>query len=186
MTNGMNETTPNLTEQPELIAGLDYQTEATKPRRKRRTKEEIAAQASGIGGSVSGKLKRDLEEIRTALGALFAALSMPITFYNQTDGRIFLEKSPDVIEALLGICRTNDKIREMFLNFAKVSGYSMLANALLMMIIPIAANHGLIPGMAAFVSGLSDETMQAVLQGSQSAMEKKKPNANASRPMGNV
>ena len=176
----MNETAPNLSEVPEMIPGLDDQTPA-KPKRRRRTKEEIANQLSITGGSVSGKLKRELDEIRTALGSLFTIIGTALSFYNRVDGLIFVEKSPDVIEALIGIARTNDKVREMLLQFATVSGYGALASALLMMIIPIAANHDMLPKVVLFTAGLSDETIALAMQ------PKERPNnGNAKSAMGNV
>lgn len=154
----MNETAPNLTAE-ELIPGLDYQTES-KPKRRRRTKEEIASQESGTGTTVRGKLGKELEEIRTALSSLFTIIATALQFYNRVDGMIFAEKSPAVIDALLGICRTNDKVREMMLRFATVSGYGALVSAIAMMAIPMAANHDLLPKMVMFTAGLSDETIE--------------------------
>lgn len=177
----MNETTPNLTTAETMIPGLDDQT-ITKTKRRRRTKEEIAAQLSSTGGLVSGKLKRELDEIRTALGSLFTIIGTALSFYNRVDGLIFVEKSPDVIEALIGIARTNDKVREMLLQFATVSGYGALASAILMMAIPIAANHDLLPKVVLFTAGLSDETLALALK----PKEQSNNGSNAKSAMGNV
>src|SRR6266511_48774 len=182
MTNEHQETTPNLSFS-EMIPGLDDQEVTPKARRKRRTKEEIAAQASGIGGtaSVRGKLGRELDEIRTALGSLFTIIGTALGFYNRADGLIFIEKSPDVIDALIGISRTNDKVREMLLQFATVSGYGALVSAVVMMAIPIAANHDLLPRVVLFTAGLSDETIALAMQPKVTHT-----NGNAKSAMGNV
>jgi hypothetical protein len=121
----MNEIAPNLnaeTIQETMIPGLDDQT-TSKTRRKRRTKAEIENQSSNTGGSASVKIRRELDEIRNALSSLFTIIGTALSFYNRVDGLIFVEKSPDVVEALIGIARTNDKVREMLLRFATVSGY---------------------------------------------------------------
>jgi hypothetical protein len=164
----------------EMIPGLDDLT-ISKPKRKRRTKAEIEGQQSPTGGTASAKVKRELEEIRIALGALFTIIGAALQFYNQVDGLIFVEKSPAVIDALIGIARTNDKVREVLLNFATVSGYGALASALIMMIIPIAANHNMLPKVVLFTAGLSDDTIALALQPKANTT-----NGNANSAMGNL
>lgn len=158
-------TIPDLTQ--ETIPGLD-DLEA-KPKRKRRTRAEIDGQVSvtGISGSGrSSKRDRELEQIKNALGELFTVLSMGIGFVNQVDSRIVLEKSPPVIDAMVNIAKGNDKVREMLLRFATTSGYAQLASALLMVALPIAANHNVpyVPKAVLFMAGLSDETVELALK----------------------
>lgn len=120
-------------------------------------------QSLGIGGSGRGKLAKEIDVIRNALVGLTTVIGTGLAFYNQTDGQIYFEKINAVIDSIIDIARQNDKVRETLLRFATVSSYGQLVAAMSMLIVPILANHGVIPPIFAMSAGLSDETMSAIL-----------------------
>lgn len=164
-----------MTEPIEIPPNLDQeapnQSEAPKKRKRRSQAELLAAGIAGpnsdIGGSASSrrsKADKELELCRDALAGLFTIASFGISFVDQIDGTIVLEKAPGVIDALIELARRNEQVRRVLMRFSETSAYGQLATAVLMMAIPIAANHGLVPVQTIYVASLSDATVEAILK----------------------
>jgi len=79
--------------------------------------------------------------------------ALPLTFYNHYDSKIVLERSPAIVEACVAVAEQDEQFRKILLTLLTGSAYGQLALAVLMLAIPILANHGMLPPVAAVLVG---------------------------------
>jgi hypothetical protein len=68
---------------------------------------------------------------------------------NQVDGAIISAGSKDLIDAIIELCRVDKSVRLYLSALATQSVYAGVIMAALAIIVPILANHGLIPPLFA-------------------------------------
>lgn len=125
--------------------------ETTQPTKKRRRRG--AGTTSRSGSSGNSKLDRELASIQAAFAQLFASVMIPASFFPEpyaSDCFIIATNGAEYMApALAELCRNNPRLRDALLGLGEVSSYAGLIQAALTIIIPIAYNHGQVPGMLA-------------------------------------
>ncbi len=96
-------------------------------------------------GKATRELQQDVETFLTSLG-------IAVTMANANDGAAIINGTPGLASALANIAERNPKVRAVLESMTQGFAYSELVTASAVIIIPIMANHGLLPerfGMAA-------------------------------------
>lgn len=100
---------------------------------------------TGGRSAVSGKAWARAVEVETILCKYVAGLGWGIQLVNPVDGKVVADNGPAVIHELVELAKTDTRLRKP-LEFAATPGkYGPLLLALLAVIAPILANHGLLP-----------------------------------------
>lgn len=142
-------TEPTMTE-PTMTTPPSLETDQ-KPRRRRRTREEIEADQmngpqSGTSGSRSGgKIARELGIIKKTFDSIFVGTGTLLSAVDQFDGAVLMYGGPNVSEAIVTTAENDAKFREYMLNFCQATGYTQLVTAVMGLVLPMLAHHGLGP-----------------------------------------
>lgn len=124
-----------------------------KKSRGRPKKEPTSGQGSGIGSSGrSSKVKNELAIIKARFDALFFGVGTLVSGLDRFDGSVIQFGGPNVTDALIHTAETDARFREYLLNFCQASGYAELVTAIAGLALPIAARHGLAPGMFVYMA----------------------------------
>jgi hypothetical protein len=131
--------------------------EIVKPARGRTPKfcdEHKGAKASGTKSSLTGKSWPKAKEVEALLNQYVAGLGMGVSFLNQEDGEIIVDKAPAVVHELVKLAADDKRLRT-YLEFLATPGkYAPLSLACFSLILPILANHGIVDK---FIAGLITE-----------------------------
>lgn len=121
--------------------------------RGRPKKEPTSGPASVIGSSGrSSKVKNELAIIKARFDALFFGVGTLVSGLDRFDGSVIQFGGPNVTDALIHTAETDARFREYLLNFCQASGYAELVTAIAGLALPIAARHGLAPGMFVYMA----------------------------------
>ena len=92
-------------------------------------------------------------KIRDGLNALFGTVATVTMFANEKDAQIIARQSPAVVDACVNLARQDEKFRAMLLAMLTGGAYTQLTIAIIGLILPILANHKLLPEMVAGLFG---------------------------------
>lgn len=141
----------NELQNPNILDQLDEQ---TKPRRKRRTKQEILDQTGHTPtGEKSSNRKGWQAVVRQQLNDLWGMIAVSITFVNPMDAQIIAERAPGITEAIIHIAEAKPAFKRMLLRTSESVLYVELIASLAPIAILIAVNHKLLPPFVAFAYG---------------------------------
>lgn len=102
----------------------------------------------GTNGAPAENTKRQSESIAKIDGMLDIVLSgagMMAMQYNRADGMIIISGKDRLKASIIELCKQDKRIRDMLLDMATSSAYVGVIIASASIIIPILANHNLIP-----------------------------------------
>lgn len=88
---------------------------------------------------------RKSDELRQDLEAIFSVAAIGLSVYNEADGTIVANGSPKLAQALVNTSEKNPKLRAFLENMTTGFAYSELMVAVAAIVLPIMANHGLLP-----------------------------------------
>lgn len=112
--------------------------------------------ATGGRSNVSGKTWGRAVEVETILTKYVAGLGWAIQLVNPKDGKVVADGGPAVVHELVELAKTDTRLRKPLEFVATPGKYGPLSLALLAVIAPIMANHGLLPQFQ--VPGLTPDT----------------------------
>lgn len=98
------------------------------------------------------KQSKSTKELQNSLEVFFSSLGIAVTMANAADGAAVINGTPGLAKALANTAERNPKLRAMLENMTSGFAYSELVTASAVIIVPILANHNLLPerfGMAA-------------------------------------
>jgi hypothetical protein len=108
----------------------------------------------GTGGdrtpSAGRQAKKSLED---DLGTMLTALAMAVAMFNQQDAAIIAGNADPVARAWSNLAKTNPKVDKILRSMMGGVSYGEVIMATAMMVIPILANHGLLPTQMQAVLG---------------------------------
>lgn len=87
-----------------------------------------------------------LTTLQRGLEANFTAIGMAVFAFNQFDGEAILNGSEDLAKALVNLADRNPKVRAALERMLTGASYTELLLAAGAIALPIAGNHGMIPG----------------------------------------
>lgn len=102
--------------------------------------------------SQARKKTKGTRELQQSLEVFFSSVGIAVTMANQQDGAAIINGTPGLASALANTAENNPKLRKMLENMTTGFAYSELIAASAVIIVPILANHNLLPerfGMAA-------------------------------------
>lgn len=141
------------------------QTEATTEEKKEKPKRAASSR---------GKLG-ELEAIRQMLNGVWATSATGINMYGmmasmqgreelvkklEFDADIILKQGPKITDSMIKVCSENEQMRKALMNLATGGVYGELLINLLMLAVPIAANHNAIPAYIGQMYGVPQETKE--------------------------
>lgn len=103
-------------------------------------------------------------EIESVLSNYVRGLGSGLKIINQVDGAVIVDSGPAVVHELVVLARTNMKLRKYLLWLSAPGKYAPLVIASAAVIIPIAANHNLLP---TFFIDLSDNDVTVKSEGGE-------------------
>lgn len=120
----------------------------TKPPRGRSPK--FCDEHKGVGGNssrsaTSGKSWGAAKEVESLLLDYVGFISAGLIFVNPEDALIVKERAPKVVTELVELAKTDKYLQRYLMWFATPGKYGPLTIAVGSLIIPIMANHGLVP-----------------------------------------
>lgn len=95
-------------------------------------------------GRAAGQ-KQTLDRIRLMLEMTFGGATMIAGRANAVDGMIIKAGSPALIDSIMQLCEQDKRVRDFLFDLSSSSVYLNVAMASAAIIVPILANHGLIP-----------------------------------------
>lgn len=114
-----------------------------------------ASRGTSTGGSRSGWAKAG--QVETALNRYVEMIGVGVTFINAADGSSIVKHGPAVTHELVELGKTNLKLRR-YLELVSAPGkYGPLTLAIAGMVLPILANHDLIPKLVVDLTGVGKE-----------------------------
>lgn len=96
-------------------------------------------------------------EIRTAIDAIFVGVGSVWSSFDPHCGFILIDRGPKVTDALVAASKDNPRLREALASFVTASTWGAVISAGMMVAVPIAAHHGLLPETTLSLVGLTDE-----------------------------
>lgn len=142
---------PSADVEPLLCAEPGCLNEVIKPARGRTPKycpEHKAGTHSATGGSTRRAGNRGWAkagEVEAGLTQLVEWTGLGVGFLNREDGTIIQKGGPDLVHALVELAKDDRELRKYLEWIAAPGKYGPLTMAALAIVIPILANHGLIP-----------------------------------------
>jgi hypothetical protein len=98
------------------------------------------------------KKTKSTRELQQSLDVFFSSVGIAVTMANQVDGAAIINGTPGISSALANTAENNPKLRKMLESLTAGFAYSELIAASAVIIVPILANHNMLPerfGMAA-------------------------------------
>lgn len=95
--------------------------------------------------ATSNKSWSEAVEVENLLNKYVVGLGTGIRLINPEDGRIIATGGPAVVHEIVELAKTDTKIREPLIWLTRPGKYSPLFIASLGLLLPILANHGLLP-----------------------------------------
>lgn len=141
--------------------------EASQTEDKKEKPKRAAASSRGKSG--------ELESIRQMLNGVWATSATGINMYGmmavmqgreelvkklEYDANIILKQGPKITESLVKVCAENEQMRKALMNLATGGVYGELLINVLMLAVPIAANHNAIPSYIGQMYGVPQETKE--------------------------
>lgn len=99
-------------------------------------------------GDAAPRRTRGIEALEKNLRTQLAMLGVGVAFFDPFDSRIIVSRADQGAKALANLAATNPKIRKLLESSVEGAGYLPVALWLLATLLPIAAHHGLIRGVA--------------------------------------
>src|SRR5680860_966626 len=90
-----------------------------------------------------GKLTDKALELQ--LTDAFVSVGTVVMFRNEFDGTTIIEGAPKLATSLVELAKGNSKVRSALERMVTATGFAGVGMALMSIVIPILANHGLIP-----------------------------------------
>lgn len=115
---------------------------------------------SNTGGRLPAWAKA--AEVENALNLLFKFGGAAVQAVNVVDGKVIAEGGPAISRALVDLGRTDRKLRRYLEVMTAPGKYGPLTFAIAGVVVPILANHGLIPTFAITVPAPSGENPEGV------------------------
>lgn len=131
----------------------------TKKKRQRRQQNQSANQTENTGsGDKAPKgrksnVDKELERVKETLYPIVATVGIGVKMVNPVDGSIIIDKGTGVVDALCLVAKEDEQVRKALLMLTTGTVYTQLAIAVLALIVPILANHRLVPEVAAIPFG---------------------------------
>lgn len=114
---------------------------------------------NGSKSSVSGKSWARAGEIESILKEYVSYLGLGIQLVNPADGKIIADGGPNVVHELVELAKTDSRFRKPLEMLATPGKYGPLVLALMGVLIPLLANHGLMPQFR--IPGLTEDKSDA-------------------------
>lgn len=116
--------------------------------------------AHGTGGdrtpdSAGRKAKKSLED---DLGSMLNAFALAVSMFNAADGMTVATHADSVARAWSNLAMKNPKVDRILRNMMGGVSYGEVVVATAMMVIPILANHGLLPAQMVAVFPAADDS----------------------------
>lgn len=120
-----------------------------KPKKCLECREAKGSRTTGITRPRKGartKAEREADEIAAKFRQSLAMLALFVSMADPVDGKAILAGSDGLAKATGTILEKNDKVRILLSSSSTGGGYVALFGYLLIILVPILAHHGLIPG----------------------------------------
>lgn len=117
-------------------------------------KDKRPPKTSGAKSQTSGKSWNRASEIEGILNKYVAGAGWTIQLVNPADGKIVADNGPAVIHELVELAKDDTRLRKPLEFLATPGKYGPLGIAVLAVLVPILANHGLLPQFQ--ISGLTE------------------------------
>lgn len=117
-------------------------------------KDKRAPKTAGARSATSGKSWNRASEIEGILNRYVAGLGWTIQLVNPVDGKIVADGGPAVIHELVELAKDDTRLRKPLEALATPGKYGPLGIAVLAVVMPMLANHGLLPQFQ--ISGLTE------------------------------
>lgn len=88
---------------------------------------------------------QSLSLLRRQLEQNFMMLGMGLMLINEYDGKVVVKNAPEMSAALIGIAETSPKVKRILQGMMKTGTFAQFAMAFAPVVVPIAANHGVVP-----------------------------------------
>lgn len=110
-----------------------------------------ARRPSGGKSPVSNKSWPRAKEIETILNQTLGYLTIPVAFVNAEDAGILGARGPKVIHELVELAKDDKNLQHALVMIATPGKYGPITAAVLGLVVPILANHKLIPAAGAAI-----------------------------------
>lgn len=101
-------------------------------------------QTGGKGASKKGKKGAGPMPVKAEIASLLSMLGLGVYAYNPVDGRIIMEGADRLADALYNLAKESPAVRKALVAALAGSAWGQLGAALMPILLPIAANHGLV------------------------------------------
>lgn len=115
-----------------------------------------ARRPSGSKSSVSNKSWPRAKEIETILNQTLGYATIPVAFFNVDDAEIIGAKGPKVIHELVELAKDDKNLQNALVMIATPGKYGPITAAVLGLVVPILANHHLIPAAGVAIVDILD------------------------------
>lgn len=141
----------------EVLETLEPTLEADKaPKTRKRTQNPkndtgYSESAQNDKAPKTRRSNKDLQRIRDGLNQYVSLIGAGLSFTPseklRTDGEIILRGGPQLVDAVVALCEEDAKVRAMFLSLMTAGAYAQIVSAVMMIVLPILANHGVLPSI---------------------------------------
>lgn len=104
---------------------------------------------------------RDAAQVEEALTRYFNILGAGVQFVNEYDGTVITTGGPAIAHELVELAKTDKKLRERLEFLTKPGKYGPLSLAIASVVLPIMANHNLLPQFRIGTGNENDEGVKA-------------------------
>lgn len=122
---------------------------APKPRRAHRATTGAAKKAAAKKDDSKPKAGRPTvnAQLRDSLDEMITSIGLGVSLANEADGVAIIEGGPKLADALAALAASNPRIAKALTRTTGAAGWGGVVIALSGILVPIAANHGLVPGL---------------------------------------
>jgi hypothetical protein len=114
------------------------------------------SRSTGGKSSVSNKSWPRAKEIETILNQTLGYATIPVAFFNVDDAAILGARGPKVIHELVELAKDDKNLQNALVMIATPGKYGPITAAVLGLVVPILANHKLIPAAGAAIFDILD------------------------------
>lgn len=122
--------------------------ETTEPKKKRGRPKRIGGSENDGSDEApvsTGRETKQIKEIRVGLTAILIGSGKLVYNFNQFDGSVIQAGSPALVDAFCRAAQQNAWLRGYLLSLVHVSAWGDITMAAALIVIPILANHNMLP-----------------------------------------
>jgi hypothetical protein len=98
-------------------------------------------------GPTVSRTARWQQPLAEALHAQFMTIAMVVMVFDQYDGQVIMQGSPQLAQSLIAVAEANPSVRRGLETFVTAGAWAQVASATAAIALPIMAHHGIIPSI---------------------------------------